>query len=191
MSLRFVTLFACLPAFMGAAIAHADEVVWKKLGQGGHIVLLRHTSTGSENETKDFKIGDCSTQLNLSERGKEEAQRIGAAFRSRNVPVGQVLSSGLCRCLDTAKLAFGQAEHWQPLDLFYYHPERGAAQTQALRQRVGETPTQGNLVLVTHLPNISELTGSRVKDGEFVVLTPDGRGGFSVTGRVAPSDLPK
>ncbi|MBI4572000.1 MAG: hypothetical protein HY713_01780 [candidate division NC10 bacterium] len=41
------------------------------------------------------------------------------AFRERGVPVGRVLSSRWCRCLDTARLAFGRVEPWPPLDSFF------------------------------------------------------------------------
>lgn len=54
-----------------------------------------------------FQLDDCATQRNLSEAGREEARRIGAAFRARGIPIGRVLSRRWCRCLETAGLAFG------------------------------------------------------------------------------------
>jgi len=41
---------------------------------------------------------------NLSSEGREQAVRIGKAFRSRNIRIARVLSSQWCRCLDTARL---------------------------------------------------------------------------------------
>ena len=57
-----------------------------------------------------MKLDDCSTQRNLSEEGRAHARRIGEEFRRRRIPVERVLSSPWCRCLETARLAFGKAK---------------------------------------------------------------------------------
>jgi hypothetical protein len=48
-------------------------------------------------------------------------------------------------------------------------------------------PRSGNLLLVTHQPNLSRAFadwGGTVADGEVVVIRPDGRGDLAVIGRV-------
>jgi broad specificity phosphatase PhoE len=163
------------------------DAVWKLLGRGGHVVLVRHASTEAGlGDPPGFRLGDCATQRNLSEAGREEARRLGEAFRARDIPVGRVLSSRWCRCIDTARLAFGRAEGWPPLDSFFDDRSREPGQTAAVRRLVAERPAEGNLVLVTHNVNITALAGISPAPGELVVLTPREDGTFTVTGRLRP-----
>ena len=81
----------------------------------GSVVVLRHSFAPGGFDPPDARLDDCSTQRNLDERGRAQARRIGDAFRQNGVAVGAVLSSPRCRCLDTARLAFGQAQPWDPL----------------------------------------------------------------------------
>src|SRR3972149_40283 len=90
--------------------ARADEALWELLQAGGQGAGIRPASPGPGfGAPPGFRLDDCSTQRNLSEAGREESRRIGAAFRKRGVPVDRVLSSRWCRCLETARLAFGGA----------------------------------------------------------------------------------
>jgi phosphohistidine phosphatase SixA len=182
------TAAAALAAVAGAAPAVTDRGdPWRLLEGGGHVVVLRHASTEpGTGDPPGFRLGECSTQRNLSDAGREEARRIGAAFRSRGVPVGRVLASRWCRCLETARLAFGRAQGWAPLDSFFDDRSRGPDQTAAVRRLVADRPADGNLVLVTHQVNIMALTGIGPLPGELVVLAPRGDGSFVVAGRIAP-----
>jgi broad specificity phosphatase PhoE len=169
----------------------ADEALWTLLGGGGQIVLMRHaTTTPGVGDPPGFRPGECATQRNLTEAGRDEARRIGAAFRSRRVPVGRVLSSHWCRCLETARLAFELAEPWEPLDSVFEDRAREPDRTRAVGRTVAERPADGNLILVTHGANIAALTGINPAPGEFLVLSPEPGGRFRVAGRLAPSGLP-
>ncbi len=88
-----------------ARTAHADDGAWAEL-RGREIVLFRHANAPGTGDPLGFAIGDCSTQRNLDERGRAQARAIGAAFRTRGIRVGRVLSSHWCRSRDTAELAF-------------------------------------------------------------------------------------
>ena len=103
--------------------------------------------------------------------------------------MGRVLSSRWCRCLETAQLAFGRAEPWEPLDSIFEDRHREPERTRAVRQAVGERPADGNLVLVTHGANILALTGVNPAPGEFLVLTAEPGGRFRVAGRLAPAEI--
>jgi broad specificity phosphatase PhoE len=46
----------------------------------------------------------------LTEVGQAQARAIGAAFWTADIPVGKVLGSGLCRAIETGRLAFGRVE---------------------------------------------------------------------------------
>jgi len=74
------------------------------------------------------------------------------------------------RCIDTARLAFGQASPWQPLDSFFDQPQREAAQTAALRAALAALPAGKVVVWVTHQVNISALTGEPTGFAEAVVV---------------------
>ncbi len=168
----------------------ADEALWTLLRGGGQVVLMRHaTTTPGVGDPPVFKLADCSTQRNLTEAGRDEARRVGAAFRSRGIPVGRVLSSHWCRCLETARLAFGRVEPWEPLDSVFEERAREPERTRAVRGLAGERPATGNLVLVTHGANILALTGVNPVPGEFVTLVPETGGRFRVVGRLAPTAL--
>lgn len=168
------------------AVAVGSEALWALLQSGGQVVVMRHASTDpGVGDPQGFRLGDCATQRNLSPAGREEARRIGSAFRVRGVPIGRVLSSRWCRCLETAHLAFGGVETWPPLDSFFSDRRRESEQTKAVRALVGDRPARGNLILVTHQVNISALTGISPASGEMIVLSPTGSGSFQVRGRLA------
>jgi phosphohistidine phosphatase SixA len=172
------------------ATAIDSEALWALLQSGGQVVVIRHAATEpGVGDPPGFRLDDCRTQRNLSAAGREEARRIGVALQARGVPIGQVLSSRWCRCLETARLAFGSVEPWQPLDSFFNDRSREAEQTPVVRQRAGERPTTGNLILVTHQVNIAALTGISPAAGEMVILTPQGDSTFRLAGRLPPTAL--
>ena len=169
-------------------VAAGGEAVWDLLRSGGQVVVMRHASTEpGVGDPPGFRLEDCQTQRNLSAAGREEARRLGQAFRARSIPVGQVLSSRWCRCLETARLAFGTVEPWAPLDSFFSDRSRADAQTQAVRELITDRPPGGNLILVSHQVNITALTRLFPAPGEMIVLTPLGGGEFRVAGRLAAS----
>jgi broad specificity phosphatase PhoE len=173
-----------------ASPAVADASLWSKLQEGGRVALIRHgDAPGGVGDPPGFRLEECATQRNLSDAGRDEARRVGAAFRSRGVSVGRVLSSRWCRCLETARLAFGRAEPWEPLDSVFEDRGREPERTRAVRGLVGARPADGNLVLVTHGANIRALTGLSPAQGEFLVLSAEPGGRFRVAGRLAPGGL--
>jgi phosphohistidine phosphatase SixA len=170
--------------------AQAAGAVWDALRGGGKVVVLRHASTEPGlGDPPGFRLEDCATQRNLSEAGRAEARRIGAAFARRAVPVARVLSSRWCRCVETARLAFGRVEPWAPLDSFFADRSRESQQTRAVRALIAEPLTGGNLILVTHQVNITALTGIVPGTGEMVVLNPKPGGRFTTVGRLGPADV--
>lgn len=166
-----------------AAPAGADEAVWARLKDGGHILMLRHATAPGTFDPPGFRVDDCATQRNLSDAGREEAKRIGDAFRARGVPIGRVLSSRWCRCLETGRLGFGRAEPWPALDSLRRGDED--ARTREVRAFLSRPFTGPNVVLVTHQFNIRAVTGlPSIDSGETIVLAPLGDAGFRVAGRV-------
>jgi phosphohistidine phosphatase SixA len=165
--------------------ATASEALWALLKDGGQVVLLRHTiTTPGVGDPDGFRVEDCASQRNLTEQGREDARRLGAAFRDRGVPVGRVLSSRFCRCLETGGLAFGKAEAYPPLDNLFHDRGRESERAGAIRALAGQRPEGGNLILVTHGININAAVGLQPAPGEMIVVTPQGNGRYEVRGRI-------
>jgi phosphohistidine phosphatase SixA len=140
--------------------------------------------TNGSTDPANFDVEKCSTQRNLSERGKQQASEIGALFGARAAPIERVLSSRYCRCLDTARIAFeAEPELFAPLDLLKSDPTEKAAQLDAVMKEIRAYSGSDNLVMVTHLENIVALTGVSPREGEAVVVEPQGDG-LRVLGRV-------
>jgi len=182
--IRILAVLALLLAFPAAPASAQDP--WEALRAGGAVALLRHARAPGTGDPAGFRLEDCATQRNLSGEGREQARRIGAAFRERGVRVARALSSRWCRALDTARLAFGAAEPHPALDSFFGDRATEAAQTASLRDLVARWRGEaGVLALVTHQVNITALTGIFPAEGEVLVLRPAGDG-FELAGRVRP-----
>lgn len=167
-----------------------DEALWSALKSGGFVILLRHAVTEPGiGDPPGFRLGDCSTQRNLSAQGRKDAQRIGAAFRERGIPVQEVQSSRWCRCMDTARLAFGRASPAPHLDSMFNDAENmRTAKARATFQSIAAKLTStSNLVLVTHAQNIAALAGISPASGEMLVVKPAGSNRFQLAGRI---DIP-
>jgi len=165
----------------------ADEGLWELMRGGGQVVVMRHAvTTPGVGDPAGFRLDDCATQRNLTDTGRDDARRVGAAFRTRGIPVGRVLSSPWCRCVETAQLAFGRSETWTPLSNLFDNRAREAEQMRELREIAGRRPSGGNVVLITHGSVVLPLTGIQPAPAELVVLTPDGSGRFRVAGRLTP-----
>jgi broad specificity phosphatase PhoE len=153
----------------------ADEALWRLLAGGGQVMLIRHTlTTPGAGDPPGMKLNDCSTQRNLSEEGRAHARRIGEQFRKRRIPVERVLSSPWCRCLETARLAFGEAEVSGALGNLFGRHENRQRQVAQLKNIISRG-TKGNLVLVTHGSTILALTGVSPGTGEMVLVSADGK----------------
>jgi broad specificity phosphatase PhoE len=166
-------LAAALVAFTVSTGAAADEKLWSLLGNGGQVVLIRHTiTTPGVGDPPGMRLDDCSTQRNLTDAGRRHARRIGEEFRARAIPLARVVSSPWCRCLETARLAFNrEAEVSTALSNLFGRPENREPQLRQLRSMVAAQPAGGNLVLVTHGSTIAALTGISPDTGEMVVLS--------------------
>ncbi len=175
---------------LGAAAALGAETqsVWTRLRQGGYVLLVRHASTEPGlGDPPGLRLDDCSTQRNLSEKGRDEARRIGERVRREKIPVARVYTSPWCRCRETAMLAFGKAEDWEPLSSFFDYPDRDADFTARVKKRIGTYSSRsmgGNVVMVTHNVNIAALTKLSVATSEIVVVRPDGCCGLRVVERL-------
>ena len=151
--------------------------------QGG-VLLIRHAATESGlGDPPGFVIGQCRTQRNLSDEGRQASRAFGAWLQSQNFKPDAVRSSQWCRCQDTARLAFGAYEDWPALNSTFAGQGDPAAQQQALRERLSALPAGRTEVWVTHQVNMTGLTGAYPAMGEAFLV--DARGRLKARGRVA------
>ncbi len=169
-------------AFLIPIPAAASDSVWEALRAPGSVVVLRHSYAPGTFDPPDARLDDCTTQRNLDANGQAQARRVGDAFRRQGIAVGRVLSSPRCRCIDTARLAFGRAEAWAPLGGSLRDPALRTRQLAEIRATLDAHKTGPPLVLVTHGSVVSDLTGLGVPMGAFVVLRR-AVGGFDVAGQ--------
>lgn len=184
---RLLLLVLCVTCLQASAAG--NEQFWALLGQGGNIVLIRHAQTvPGIGDPPGFVIGDCRTQRNLSDEGRADAARIGEEFRRRSIPVSDVLSSRWCRCIDTAKIAFGKVRTARMLDSMFNDREQSSEnKLRELYVFLARRPAgAGNLVLVTHAQNISALTGESVASGEMLLVRLDGPRKLKLLQRARP-----
>ena len=167
--------------------AAADDPLWSQLKKGGYVILMRNSAVDEGlGDPKGYKVNDCATQLNLTDKGRAEAQKIGDEFKKRKIPIKQVFTSAFCRAKETAQLAFGKADVWEALNSFYDKPERKSEQTRLLHQRLESPPTDGtNLVLVTHGYNIVSAVGLNPDPGDMLIIAPAFRVGYKIVGELS------
>jgi len=183
---RMLRVFAFVLLLL-APHARADDALWALLKQGGQVVLIRHgVTTPGVGDPPGFKLDDCSTQRNLTDAGRQEAQRVGAELRERGITVARVLSSPWCRCIETARIAFGvEAQQDATLANLFEYGQNRERQLAAFRKLVAAAPKQGNLMLVTHGSTTAAFTGINPATAEMVIVTPEGGGRYRVAGRIA------
>ena len=176
-------------ALASARARSADDAVAAQLRAGGCVVLWRHAqTTPGTSDPPNFKLGDCSTQRNLSDEGRAQAKAIGEMFKQRDVIFADVMASPYCRTLDTARLVAGRVEANDALIMLPDDAPDRDARIATLRQLAAGKPTRGNTLLVTHQPNITAITNLKPAMGEMVVLTPDSHGKFRVAGLLHVAD---
>lgn len=177
--------FVILILMLAFAPAEATEAGWALLRDGEQVVLLRHAMAPGVAEPSSFAIDDCKTQRNLSDRGRQQARKIGALFSARAAPTERVLSSRYCRALETGSIAFrdGEVEPFEALDLLKPDEKEASAQNEAVMAEIRAYSGSGNLVMITHQENIKALTGVVAREGEAIIVRPTEQG-LHVLGRV-------
>jgi phosphohistidine phosphatase SixA len=184
-----VVAAACALALFAPSGATATQLTPAEtvalLRGGGYILYFRHAATDfTQNDAQMTSFEDCTTQRNLTDRGREEARKIGAAIRALRIPIGTVRASPYCRTVETATLAFGRAETTQGVRGWPAQPDN-PERYAALRDLLGQRPARGvNDVIVSHGNPFVALAGPPyLAEGEAAVVAP-GNDGFRVVARI-------
>jgi phosphohistidine phosphatase SixA len=161
------------------------------LQAGGVVVYLRHAAREEVSE-EVTSPADCSQQANLTDAGREQAKRTGAALRALGVRVASVASSPYCRTKQTAELAFGAEPTLVPeLSGATLEPPIPAdARRATLLRLLGDAPPAGQIrVVVGHSEVLTEVTGVPTLDfAELAVFRP-GPSGPQLVGRLTYDQL--
>ena len=161
---------------------NAQQLV-QLLRTGGLHIYFRHAHTNwQQRDAENLDLNKCSQQRNLSKAGRKYARQIGAAMRALNVPVGRVMTSPFCRCVDTAELAFKRHEIQNQLLALATAPlavkQERVAWLQGQFQQVPEQQT--NIVYVSHQYNFIGAANNPINEADAAIIKPRGGGGFDI-----------
>lgn len=163
----------------------SGQQLLSELRKGGYVIYFRHTSTDfSRDDTRSKSDDDCDNQRPLTDKGRDEARRIGAAFHDLKIPVERVLASPRCRTMETAMLAFGKAEKSPEARAGPATP--GSEDRYAPLRNLFTSPVKpgANVVIASHgNPFIAVAGAPYLAEGEAAVIRPLGKD-FEIVARV-------
>lgn len=179
-------LLTAILGLWSAAVAADTELV-ERMRAGGHVLLLRHAYAPGTGDPSNFRLGDCATQRNLSQEGRDQARAIGQWLRERGIGRARVYSSEWCRCMETADLLeLGPVKALPGLNSFYDRPQDRVPNLNAVKDFLALQPPRGELlILVTHQVNITALTGDYMDSGHGVVADLGAGGVLRPIGRLS------
>ena len=186
MRIRTTWVIALLAASFAAL---ADENLWRQLRNDSHMVVFMRNAESSGNKDGANMLvwdatGECAGESTLTPSGREQAKAIGVAFAAHGIePI--VISSPMCRCKETARIAFGgfatdQGLRQSPAGDTEAQEVFQATATALLRKHRGKQP----IVFVNHRPNIDAMTMELIDIGELLVGAVSEDGDTEVLGKI-------
>jgi phosphohistidine phosphatase SixA len=175
-----------------------DKALATALRAGGHVILIRHGATfTNQADTDPFNFDNITAQRQLNDKGKALAKAFGEALRQAGVPIGKVYTSKIHRAYETATIA-GFTDVEKTVDLTdggrTVSPEEDGRRAEALRKMLATPPKPGtNTLLVTHKPNMIEALGKDwfdTREGEASIFRPE-NGKYVLVARVQMADWPR
>ena len=171
--------------------AHADESdAWVALRGNGHVALIRHAQAPGTLDPEGYRLDDCSTQRQLSEKGRADARKLGDIFRAQKVKVGKIVSSQWCRCRHTAELMdLGPVEQAPTFNNAAVLREQRDELAAGGRKYIAAWRGPGTLIVATHGANVLAMLGVHPAQGEVIVVKPDAANekGMTLVGRIRPA----
>lgn len=175
-SLAKILFWLTLLIASGAFAADDDgNALVRELQQGGYVIFFRHAGTNSAIKDIDTKnLTNCATQRNLTSYGRQQSQMIGDAFKSLKISVGEIFTSEYCRCVDTARIAFGRASPVPSLSSYMTVSDIEKQQrVQSIRRLLNTVPAPGtNTVIVSHHFMFEDASGITLAEGEAAIFKP-------------------
>ncbi len=163
----------------------SEAALWAGVKDGRYVAMMRHALAPGSGDPVNFQIGDCSTQRNLSKKGREQSLRIGARMKSFGITAAAVYASQWCRCRETARLlGLGPVTDLAAINSFWRNRSRQGPQTRRLRDWLKNQKPAGAVILVTHYINILALSRYAAASGEIVVIQVDRNAKATVIGAI-------
>ena len=135
-----------------------------------NVIFLRHALAPGFGDPNNFIKQDCSTQRNLSNKGRLQARLIGHYLKASEIQFSEILTSEWCRCIDTTKeLNLGKWDTFSGLNSFFEGHEKKYKVMDKLRKKLGSLGHSDLVLLITHQVVIFEQTGIAPKSGEMVL----------------------
>mgnify|MGYP001460860347 FL=1 len=170
--MKFLRFFLIIFISLDSSVkADLNKKLFKQLEDGGKLIFIRHAYAPGSGDPNNFNLNDCSTQRNLNDEGRKQAEYIGEFFRNKKIKIDKVLSSEWCRCKETAKIAFKNFSTNSFLNSFYSSKftKNKDKQINSLNDYIIKFKSDKNLILVTHYILISEVLNYSPSSGEIVV----------------------
>lgn len=191
-TLSFLSVFALSAAAQNEL---SGESLVETLRRGGYVIYFRHAATDWSQDDHVSAKGDWTScdpgrMRQLSDQGRSQARRIGAAIRRLEIPVGRVLSSEYCRARQTAELMdLGPVK--PTVDIMNMRAAHlvGGRETVVDRARtqLGRLPDNDtNTLIVGHGNLMRAATGAYTGEAGAGVFEPLGDGNFQLVAQVAP-----
>ena len=150
-----------------------NSLVSGALGEHPYVILLRHGEAPGRSEPLGFNLNDCSTQRNLSDKGRGESRQLGELLRAHGINVTKVLTARFCRTRETAELLnLGPVQDDAAFDNLEFNKLRAAELLNKEREHIASWRGPGVLLIVTHGSNIKALTGFQLEEGAMIVTDP-------------------
>lgn len=180
------SLLACA-TLLGPINAWAQEKAWQLWQQPGVHAIMRHANAPGFGDPEGFTLGQCQTQRNLDETGRQDARDLGEQIRRRGIEFTAVYSSQWCRCLETAReINAGAVTELPALNSFFQNRSNSSPQTDALKAHIAALKPDDKVLYVTHQVNTTALTGVFPSAGEVVLFKVGPEGQVQVLGRLDP-----
>ena len=170
--MKFLKFFIIILISLTTPIkADLNKNLLNQLDDGGKLIFIRHAYAPGGGDPQNFNLNDCSTQRNLNNEGRKQAQYIGEFFKKNEIKIDKVLSSEWCRCKETAKIAFKNFSTNNFLNSFYSskYAKNKDKQIKALNDYIRKFQSDKNLILITHYVLIAEVLDYAPSSGEIVV----------------------
>lgn len=156
----------------------AYDALFDSLRAGGYVLMFRHMAT-DWGQRDPGPSPECFPGRNLIHEGRVQSREVGWAMTALGITLGDVFSSPVCRCWESAELIAGRHEkrqHWA-----------SGGNASANRKRDLGTPTAAgtNRLIITHdaviLP-LTSFTSAEIMEGDAVLVRPDGDTNYTVIG---------
>ena len=164
----------------------ANDLLWEKLKtESSLVVLMRHTQPAGGHPLTWDESGHCKGESMLTAAGKSHARKIGEEFAKHGLKP-TVISSPMCRCRDTARIAFGDAGVTDAAlrEIATADAERANAFERKAQSLIVSHRGSSPVVFVSHRPNIDLLSLELISEGELLVGRATAKGGIDVLGKI-------